>query len=83
VQAAQPILTTSGMVFSYMLGANVVVEKVFAWPGMGSYALDALMSADHAPLQGFILLVALLFTAVNLLVDLLAALIDPRTVVAA
>jgi peptide/nickel transport system permease protein len=81
--AALPILTTSGMVFSYMLGANVVVEKVFAWPGMGSYALDALMSADHAPLQGFILLVALLFTAVNLLVDLLAALIDPRTVVAA
>jgi peptide/nickel transport system permease protein len=66
------------MVFSYMLSANVVIEKVFAWPGIGSYALDALLAADHAPLQGFVLLVALLFVGVNLAVDLLHARIDPR-----
>ncbi|MBP6895489.1 MAG: ABC transporter permease [Pseudacidovorax sp.] len=76
--ALLPVLTTLGMVFSYMLGANVVVEKLFAWPGIGSYALDALMAADRAPLQGFVLLVALLFTAVNLAVDLLALAVDPR-----
>lgn len=76
--ALLPVVTSAGMVFSYMLSANVVIEKVFAWPGIGSYALDALMAADHAPLQGFVLLVALLFVGVNLLVDLLHARIDPR-----
>ncbi|MDB5818608.1 MAG: transporter permease [Rhizobacter sp.] len=77
--ALLPIVTTGGLVFSYMLGANVVVEKVFAWPGIGSYALDALMSADHAPLQGFVLLVAAMFAVVNVTVDLLAGVIDART----
>ncbi|MES2532888.1 MAG: ABC transporter permease [Pseudomonadota bacterium] len=76
--ALLPVVTSAGMVFSYMLSANVVIEKVFAWPGIGSYALDALMAADHAPLQGFVLIVALLFVVVNLLVDLLHARIDPR-----
>ncbi|MDM0059065.1 ABC transporter permease [Variovorax fucosicus] len=77
--ALLPVLTTLGMVFSYMLGANVVIEKLFAWPGIGSYALDALMSADHAPVQGFVLLVAVLFSLVNLLVDLLGQWADPRS----
>jgi len=76
--ALLPVVTSAGMVFSYMLSANVVIEKVFAWPGIGSYALDALMAADHAPLQGFVLVVAVLFVAVNLLVDLLHGRIDPR-----
>jgi len=76
--ALLPVVTSAGMVFSYMLSANVVIEKVFAWPGIGSYALDALMAADHAPLQGFVLLVALLFVLVNLAVDLLHGRIDPR-----
>ncbi|MDM0035160.1 ABC transporter permease [Variovorax sp. J22P271] len=76
--ALLPVLTTLGMVFSYMLGANVVVEKLFAWPGIGSYALDALMASDPAPVQGFVLLVATLFALVNLLVDLAGAAADPR-----
>jgi len=76
--ALLPVLTTLGMVFSYMLGANVVVEKLFAWPGIGSYALDALMASDPAPVQGFVLLVAALFSLVNLGVDLLGSLADPR-----
>jgi ABC-type dipeptide/oligopeptide/nickel transport system permease component len=76
--AMLPIATTLGMVFSYMLGANVLVEKVFAWPGVGSYALDALIGLDYAPVQGFILVMAAIFIAVNLLVDLVAAVIDPR-----
>ncbi|MCY0385712.1 ABC transporter permease [Robbsia sp. Bb-Pol-6] len=77
-QAAPAIVTTLGMVFSYLLGANVAVEKVFAWPGIGSYALDALAASDYAPLQGFILCVALVFVILNLLVDLLVAWLDPR-----
>lgn len=76
--ALLPVLTTLGMVFSYMLGANVVIEKLFAWPGVGSYALDALMASDPAPVQGFVLLIATLFALVNLLVDLAGAAADPR-----
>ncbi len=77
--AMLPVVTTLGMVFSYMLGANVLVEKVFAWPGIGSYTLDAMMSLDYAPVQGFMLVMAAIFVAINLLIDLAYALIDPRT----
>ena len=77
--ALLPIVTTLGMVFSYMLGANVLVERVFAWPGVGSYALDSLLALDYAPVQGFMLVMAFIFVLVNLLVDLAYAVIDPRT----
>jgi ABC-type dipeptide/oligopeptide/nickel transport system permease component len=76
--AALPIVTTLGLTFSYMLGANVVVEKVFAWPGLGSYAVDALQGADYAALQGFVLVVAAVFACVNVLVDVLSGALDPR-----
>jgi peptide/nickel transport system permease protein len=76
--ALAPVLTALGLVFSTMLGANVVVEKVFAWPGIGAYALDALQAADYAAVQGFVLVVAAVFAVVNLAVDLLCGLIDPR-----
>ena len=72
------IITTLGMVFSYMLGANVLVEKVFAWPGISSYAIDALMSADYAPVQGFVLTVAAIFALVNLIIDIVHGIIDPH-----
>ncbi|HUC09941.1 MAG TPA: ABC transporter permease [Stellaceae bacterium] len=73
-----PVITTLGMVFSFMLGANVLVEKVFAWPGIGSYAVEALIASDYAPVQGFVLVMALLYVALNLVIDLLYGLIDPR-----
>lgn len=76
--AALPILTTLGMVFSFLLGANVLVEKVFSWPGIGSYAIGALVASDYAAVQGFVLCMALLFVVVNLLIDVLLTLIDPR-----
>jgi peptide/nickel transport system permease protein len=76
--AALPVVTTLGMVFSFVLGANVLVEKVFAWPGIGSYAVDALVKSDYAAVQGFVLAMALLFVLLNLLIDLSYALIDPR-----
>ncbi len=76
--ALLPVVTTLGMVFSFVLGANVLVEKVFAWPGIGSYAVEALVASDYAAVQGFVLAMALLFVFLNLLIDLSYALIDPR-----
>ena len=76
--ALLPVITTLGMVFSFALGANVLVEKVFAWPGIGSYAVEALVVSDYAAVQGFVLTMALLFVALNLCIDLLYTAIDPR-----
>ncbi|MDX9838401.1 MAG: ABC transporter permease [Azoarcus sp.] len=76
--AALPVLTTLGMVFSFLLGANVLVEKVFSWPGIGSYAIQALVASDYAAVQGFVLAMALLFVFVNLLIDVVLTLVDPR-----
>ena len=80
--ALVPVLTIAGIVFSTMLGANVLVEKVFSWPGVASYALDALLASDYAPVQGFVLLMACIFVLVNLTVDVLYGLADPRVSVA-
>jgi peptide/nickel transport system permease protein len=76
--AILPVLTTLGMVFSYSLGGAVLVEKVFAWPGVGSFALDALMQLDYAPVQGFVLVLGVLYVALNLVVDIALLLADPR-----
>jgi peptide/nickel transport system permease protein len=76
--AILPVITIAGIVFSTMLGANVLVEKVFSWPGVASYALDALLSSDYAPVQGFVLLMAFVFVIVNLVVDVLYGIADPR-----
>lgn len=76
--AMLPVITTLGIVFSFLLGANILVEKVFAWPGIGSYAVEALVASDYAPIQGFILTMALLYVGLNLIIDLLYVVIDPR-----
>eukprot|EP01037_Dinobryon_pediforme_P048660 gene48660-biopygen17686 len=68
--ALLPVITTLGMVFSFLLGANVLVEKVFAWPGVGSYAVEALIASDFAPVQGFVLAMAILYILLNLVIDL-------------
>src|SRR5436305_7874208 len=73
-----PVITTLGMVFSFLLGANVLVEKVFAWPGIGAFAVEALTASDFAPLQGFVLTMAVMLVALNLLIDILYGVIDPR-----
>ncbi len=76
--AMLPVVTTLGMVFSFLLGANVLVEKVFAWPGIGSYAVEALIASDFAPVQGFVLAMAILYVVLNLVIDVLYGVIDPR-----
>ena len=76
--ALLPVLTITGIVFSTMLGANVLVEKVFSWPGVASYALDALLASDYAPVQAFVLLMAIIFVLVNVAIDVLYGVADPR-----
>jgi peptide/nickel transport system permease protein len=76
--AMLPVITTLGMVFSFLLGANVLVEKVFAWPGIGSYAVESLIQSDYAPVQGFVLTMAVLYVLLNMLIDLLYSAVDPR-----
>lgn len=76
--AMLPVVTTMGMVFSFLLGMSVIVEKVFAWPGVGAFALEALIANDYAPVQGFVLTIAVLYTLLNLCIDLLYVVIDPR-----
>jgi peptide/nickel transport system permease protein len=76
--ALLPVLTITGIVFSTMLGANVLVEQVFSWPGVASYALNALLASDYAPVQAFVLLMATIFVLVNVGIDVLYGIADPR-----
>ncbi|HTB40739.1 MAG TPA: ABC transporter permease, partial [Reyranella sp.] len=73
-----PVVTILGIVFGFLMAGNAVVESVFAWPGIGNYAITALMTKDSGPIQSFVLFVALLYVIVNFVVDLLYGLIDPR-----
>lgn len=73
-----PVVTTLGVVFGFLMAGNAVVETVFAWPGMGNYAVTALMMKDSGPIQSFVLFVAVMYVIVNLVVDLVYALVDPR-----
>ncbi len=74
-----PTLTASGLIFAELLTGSVLVEKIFAWPGVGSLIVDAILRQDYAIVQTFILLTAVLYVLVNLLVDILYGVIDPRT----
>jgi ABC-type dipeptide/oligopeptide/nickel transport system permease component len=76
--AMVPILTTMGIVLAYLMAGNVLVEMLFAWPGIGFYAWNALLSNDYDAIQGFILLIACIYVFLNLAIDLLYGFIDPR-----
>jgi ABC-type dipeptide/oligopeptide/nickel transport system permease component len=73
-----PVVTSLGMTVGFLLAGNVIVEHIFAWPGLGSYAWNALLSNDFDSIQGFILTIAIVFVAINLVIDLLYVTIDPR-----
>lgn len=76
--AMLPVVNVLGMVFSFVLGANVLIEDVFGWPGVGAYAVKAVIQSDYAAVQGFILMMAGVYILLNLLVDLLSIAADPR-----
>ncbi|WP_337063141.1 ABC transporter permease [Kineococcus sp. G2] len=76
--ALLPLVTVTGVQLAYLLSGVVVVEIVFAWPGLGQLALQAVQARDYPVLQGAVLLFAFVFLLVNLVVDLLYSKLDPR-----
>lgn len=76
--AMLPVVTVVGLQFGALLGGAIITEEVFGWPGMGTYLINAIRYRDIVAVQGTVMLIVILFLAVNLLVDLLYAAIDPR-----
>lgn len=76
--ALVPVLTIAGIQLATILGGVIVVEVVFAWPGLGRLVYDAVAARDYPLIQGAVLLVAVMFIVVNLIVDVLYAVVDPR-----
>lgn len=77
--AILPVVTVLGLQFGALLTGAAVIEIVFSRPGLGSYAVTAIQNRDFPQIQGTVMVVAALFVAINLLVDLLYPLIDPRS----
>jgi peptide/nickel transport system permease protein len=73
-----PIVTVMGISVGALLGGAVVVEQVFSIPGLGRLIIGAVLSRDFPVIQGGLLFLALIYLAVNIVVDLLYAVIDPR-----
>jgi peptide/nickel transport system permease protein len=66
------------MTYGYLMGGTVLVETVFAWPGLGLYAVDAMNHSDYEPIVGVVLLSAAIYVVVYFLTDILHFAIDPR-----
>jgi peptide/nickel transport system permease protein/oligopeptide transport system permease protein len=73
-----PIVTLAGLDFGSYLSGSVLTESIFAWPGVGQYALHAILRRDFPAIQATVLLLAVVFVAVNFLVDALYGALDPR-----
>ncbi|MDQ4134848.1 MAG: ABC transporter permease [Pseudomonadota bacterium] len=76
--ALVPILTVSGIVAGALLGGTVIIEQVFSLPGVGRLVIGAILSRDFPVIQGGLLFLAVIYLTVNLIVDLLYAVVDPR-----
>lgn len=73
-----PTVTVAGMQFAFLLEGSVVVEAIFAWPGIGKLLVDSIFARDFTMIQGCTLLIAVIFTLLNLTVDMAYAFLDPR-----
>lgn len=76
--ASIPILTIMGVQFGYLLGGTVIIETIFAWPGIGKYLVDAINSRDYPIVQTCVMFIAIIFAVINLMVDILYGILDPR-----
>lgn len=76
--ALVPVLTIVGYLLGYLVAGNALVETVFSWPGIGRYAVQAMLTSDMAPINAILLILAIAIAATNLLVDLAYAWVDPR-----
>ncbi len=73
-----PIVTVTGIRFGHLLGGAVIIETVFAWPGIGKFVVDSIYDRDYPTIQGFVLFMGTVFVLVNLIVDLSYLWLDPR-----
>jgi ABC-type dipeptide/oligopeptide/nickel transport system permease component len=73
-----PLVTVAGMQFSALLGGTVIIETVFAWPGLGRLVVQSIFSRDYPLVQGIVFVLALIFVGMNLLVDILYVFLDPQ-----
>lgn len=73
-----PIVTTVGTQVAGLIGGSVITERVFSWPGVGSYIVDSILKNDYQVVTGFVIMTAIMVSFILLIVDLLYALIDPR-----
>ncbi len=76
--AAIPLVTIVGLEFGVLLGGAVITETIFAWPGVGRLAVDAIFSRDYPLVQAIVAMLATLFVVINLVVDLSYGMLDPR-----
>jgi len=76
--AAIPFITVTGLSLGFMLSGAIIIETVFAWPGLGRLIVQAVPGRDFPVIQAGVFVFALIFVALNLLVDLLYAVVDPR-----
>ena len=76
--AILPTLTLVGVQFTFLIGGTVIIERLFSYEGLGNMAIDAVINRDLPLIQGIVLLFALLFTVVNLVVDMLYVVLNPR-----
>jgi peptide/nickel transport system permease protein len=76
--AILPLLTMTAIVYGYLLGGVVLVENIFAWPGLGRYVFNAITSSDYPAVQGFILYATTVYVLLFLVVDVLYVVLDPR-----
>src|SRR5690606_18205456 len=76
--ALLPVVTIIGLQLGTLLSGAVLTETIFSWPGIGKWLFDSIIARDYAIVQSVTLVIALIFLAVNLVVDMLYALIDPR-----
>jgi peptide/nickel transport system permease protein len=73
-----PILNMVGLLVGILLSSSVLVETVFAWPGIGLYAVQAINASDYAALQGVVLVSAVAYVTVYVLIDIVQIFVDPR-----
>lgn len=73
-----PIITIASMQFGHLLGGAVIIESIFAFPGVGKFFIDSIFFRDYPVVAGFVLIISFFFALINLLTDLIYALIDPR-----
>lgn len=73
-----PIITVVGLQFGALLGGTVIIETVFAWPGVGRLLIDSISQRDYGVVQAAVLLIAAVFVGINLVVDVLYGYLDPR-----